>query len=136
MIVLVDTNVLVSAALRNRLPEQVVRFVATSDKCQWTVTPEILAEYVNVLQRPRFGLLPEVIRQWAELLELRTVLISSPASQVAVPRDPKDAPFLSAALAAEADFLVTGDRDLLQSKGVVSTRIVRVAEFADEFHIP
>jgi len=31
------------------------------------------------------------------------------------PRDPKDAPFLAAALAARADFLITGDNDLLQA---------------------
>ena len=52
-----------------------------------------------------------------------------------LPRDPKDAPFLAAALAAGADLLVTGDKDLLEAKNIVATRIVTVAEFCNEFQI-
>ncbi len=48
MNVLIDTNVLLSAALRDKLPERVVLYVATRDDCQWLVTPEILAEYTDV----------------------------------------------------------------------------------------
>ena len=50
-------------------------------------------------------------------------------------RDPKDAIFLAAAVAASADFLITGDNDLLQAKASVTTRIVTVAEFAIELGI-
>jgi hypothetical protein len=39
MIVVVDTNVLLSAALRDRLPEQVVLYVAMRDDWKWIVTP-------------------------------------------------------------------------------------------------
>ena len=60
MKVLVDTNVLISAALRDRLPESVVLHVATHDEWAWLVTKEILDEYINVLRRPKFGLSPEV----------------------------------------------------------------------------
>jgi uncharacterized protein len=135
MIVLVDTNVLVSAALRNRLPEQVVRYIATNGECRWIVTAEILTEYVEVLRRPRFGLSSEIINQWTELLNLRTTLVTCPAGPATFARDPKDVPFLAAAVAAGADFLITGDNDLLQAKGVVPTRIMTVVEFAAEIHI-
>ncbi len=63
MNVLIDTNVLISAALRDRLPERVVLYVATRDDCRWLVTPEILAEYVDVLRRPKFGLPEDVLKQ-------------------------------------------------------------------------
>ena len=66
---------------------------------------------------------------------MRTVNIGGPPTVPDFPRDPKDAPFLAAALAAQADFLVTGDKDLLHAKGVVATRIVTVAEFSSEFQI-
>ncbi len=52
MNVLIDTNVLLSAALRDKQPERVVLHVATRDDCKWLVTPEILAEYTEVLRRP------------------------------------------------------------------------------------
>ncbi len=51
------------------------------------------------------------------------------------PRDPKDAPFLAAALAAGADYLITGDRDLLDARDSLPCRVVTVAEFAAECHV-
>jgi uncharacterized protein len=135
MNVLIDTNVLLSAALRDKLPERVVLHVAGHDDLRWLVTPEILTEYTGVLRRPKFGLDEKTLERWAELLAMRTVNVGSPPHVPEFSRDPKDAPFLAAALAAQADFLVTGDKDLLQAKDVVATRIVTVAEFSSEFGI-
>jgi putative PIN family toxin of toxin-antitoxin system len=135
MKVLIDTNVLLSAALRDGLPERVVLYEATRDDCKWLVTPEILAEYTEVLRRPRFDLTAETLERWAGLLDMRTVVVGSPQMDVKFPRDPKDSPFLAAALASDADFLITGDKDLLDSRDIVRTRIVSVAEFSEEFQI-
>jgi putative PIN family toxin of toxin-antitoxin system len=133
MNVLIDTNVLLSAALRDRLPEQVVRYVAAADDCRWIVTEEIVREYVGVIKRPRFGLSPQLLQEWAELISLRTVMVASSPVQIEFPRDPKDAIFLSAALSAGADYLISGGNDLLQCRVGIATRIVSVAEFAAEF---
>jgi putative PIN family toxin of toxin-antitoxin system len=135
MIVLLDTNVLLSAALRDRLPERVVLYVATNDDCKWIVTPHILAEYIDVLRRPKFGFSPETLAHWSALIDMRTVNVPVPATSPQFSRDPKDAPFLAAALANRADFLITGDNDLLQSQGIVPTRILTAAEFARDFQI-
>jgi putative PIN family toxin of toxin-antitoxin system len=106
------------------------------DDFRWLVSPEILAEYNDVLRRPKFGLDPQVLKQWAELLAMRTVNIDSPPKVPDFPRDPKDAPFLAAAMSVRADYLITGDKDLLEAKDIVTTRIVTVVEFAREFQIP
>jgi putative PIN family toxin of toxin-antitoxin system len=135
MNVLIDTNVLLSAALRDRLPERVVLHVAAREEFRWLVTPAILAEYTDVLRRPKFGLDQQTLGRWAELLAMRTVNVGSPPQAPDFPRDPKDAPFLAAALAARADFLITGDKDLLEAKDIVATRIVTVAEFSSAFQI-
>ena len=65
MKVLLDTNVLLSAAWRDRLPEKVVLHVATDSDIQWIATAEILREYVDVLRRPKFGLSEDVLQQWS-----------------------------------------------------------------------
>src|SRR5665213_2939964 len=127
MNVLIDTNVLLSAVIRDKLPERVVLYVASADNIRWIVTPEILREYTDVLRRPKFGLERETLERWDGLLAMRTVKVASPTSVPDFPRDPKDAPFLAAALAAHADFLITGDNDLLQAKSVVATCILTVA---------
>jgi uncharacterized protein len=134
MNVIVDTNVLLSAAFRDRVPERVVLYIATRDDWRWIVTPDILAEYEQILRRPKFGLSEEVLRGWTELLALRTVNLGNPPT-FEFARDPKDAPFLAAALAANADLLVTGDADLLALRGQLPTRILTTAEFAAEFEV-
>jgi putative PIN family toxin of toxin-antitoxin system len=136
MRIVVDTNVLLSAALRDRLPEKVVQHIATAADCDWIATPEIIKEYVEVLRRPKFALSASVLHSWAELIAIRVLVIPSPtAVDVRLPRDPNDAPFLAAAIIAGANYLITGDNDLLHAKLSLTTRIVTVAEFAATFGI-
>ena len=135
MKVIIDTSVLVSAALRDRLPERVVLHVATQDAIKWLVTPQIMAEYLGVLARPKFKLTVESLNQWRELLAMRTVDIGSPPTSPDFPRDPKDAPFLAAALFSGADWLITGDQDLLTAPPIPPTRIVTAAQFAAHFQV-
>ncbi len=135
MKVVVDTNVLLSAALRDRLPERVVLYLAAQDDCKWLVTSEILREYSEVLARPKFKLTAQLLEKWSELVKMRTVDIGTPPASPEFPRDPKDATFLAASLFAAADWLITGDLDLLQAPPIPPTRIVTVAQFASEFQI-
>jgi putative PIN family toxin of toxin-antitoxin system len=79
------------------------------------------AEYTGVLRRPRFALEQQTIDRWSELLALWTVNVESPPKVAEFPRDPKDAPFLAAALMTHADYLITGDKDLLDAKKIVHT---------------
>lgn len=135
MNILIDTNVLLSAALKNRLPERVVRFVATETTCRWIGTVDIRQEYLDVLGRPKFRLSSELIQHWSELIDMRMIAVANPRQAIDFPRDPKDIPFLAAAIAIEADYLITGDRDLLNANISIATRIVSVSEFAAEFGI-
>lgn len=135
MRILIDTNVLLSAALRDRLPERVVLYIASRDDWRWLVTPKIMEEYTQVLRRPKFALPPEALAHWDALLHMRTINVSDVPVSVDFPRDPKDVPFLAAALAAEASYLITGDRALLSLKTTGNTQIVTVGSFAARFQI-
>lgn len=55
-IVIIDTNVLVSAVLRGREPRTVIQFIVDNPKFEWVVSAEILAEYKEVLSRKKFKL--------------------------------------------------------------------------------
>jgi predicted nucleic acid-binding protein len=87
MNVVIDTNVLLSGALRDKLPENVVVYAATRDDIRWIVTPSIIAEYVDVLRRPKFAISPETLASWSELVEMRTVMIADPRSSAESLRD-------------------------------------------------
>ena len=111
--VVLDTNVLVSAAVSPQgKPRRAVDFVVREGLVVFTEAT--YRELVEVLARPRLQrYLPEGGTQG--LLER----IAPVASHVAVGepiracRDPKDDKFLEAAVSGEADYLVTGDTDLL-----------------------
>jgi predicted nucleic acid-binding protein len=51
------------------------------------------------------------------------------------PRDPKDELFIAAILASEAEYLITGDEDLLYLQRLASTQVVKPSEFARIFGI-
>jgi len=102
MRVVIDTNLLVSAVIRDRLPERVLLWCLGQSDIEWLVTPEIMAEYSAVIQRPKFAL----------------------------PRDRKDAPFLMCAASGEADYLITGDGDFSEAQALIATPILSVRAFA------
>jgi putative PIN family toxin of toxin-antitoxin system len=54
MNVLVDTNVLISAVIRDRLPQRVIDEIVFRDDWFWIVSAEIETEYREVLARPKF----------------------------------------------------------------------------------
>lgn len=64
MRVVVDTNIVVSAILRDRLPEKVLLFVVSKPGIEWDASPEILAEYCEVLARPKFAIPQPVLSKW------------------------------------------------------------------------
>ena len=128
MKVVIDTNVLVSAALKNRIPEEVILFVVSHADMQWIASPEILAEYKEVLGRSKFALPPEIQRKWFDLLDTFTTVVEVDVT-IDFPRDRQDAKFLACALAAQADFFVTGDRDFSQAQKLVNTTIISASLF-------
>jgi putative PIN family toxin of toxin-antitoxin system len=108
--VVIDTNVLVSAILKNKDPEAVIVWVGGRADWQWVVSPDILTEYKEVLGRDKFRLTPEVRQKWFDLLEALTTVVGVDIP-LEFPRDQTDAKFLACALAAQANYFITGDRD-------------------------
>jgi predicted nucleic acid-binding protein len=54
--VVVDSNVVVSAILKDRVPEQVLQFILQHSEMEWIATDEIVNEYLAVLARPKFAI--------------------------------------------------------------------------------
>jgi putative PIN family toxin of toxin-antitoxin system len=120
----------VSAALKNRQPEQVVLLVASH--CQWLVSTEILQEYEQVLSCKKLNIARDKRDRFIRLIKQLTNLVEA-NSVVDFPRDRKDAKFLACAMAAKADFLITGDRDFSEAQQLTETKIISVREFLELF---
>jgi len=97
MIVIIDTNILISAAIANKNPEAVILFVIANSAFEWVVSAEIIAEYKEVLKRPRLKLTETQYERWVYLIDSVTTLIDVDV-EVDFPRDRKDAKFLACAI--------------------------------------
>ena len=132
MKIVIDINILVSAVLRDRDPELVIQFVVDHPEFEWVASQPILTEYKEVLSRRKFRLNQEVKDSWFNLLDEALTLVDVDTS-VDFPIDPDDAMFIACAIAADADFLITGDTDLFQGASLLNTTIVTVVQFKDLF---
>ena len=128
MKLVIDTNVLVSGILKDKNPERVILFAAGNPEVEWLVSPEILAEYKEVLSRDKFKLPTEITNRWFEILDRSTSLIE-PNRSIDFPRDQKDAKFLACAISSTADYVITGDRDFTEARKLLKTTIISVSMF-------
>ena len=93
---------------------------------------DILVEIIDVLGRDKFRskyhISPDDISALIDLIRLRGELVI-PFQKLTLCRDPKDDIFLEAALEGKAEYIVSGDFDLLDMKSFENIPILRVAEF-------
>lgn len=60
---------------------------------------------------------------------LVSAVLIEPNEQVSICRDPKDNKFLELAVSGKADFIVSGDEDLLELNPFREIRILKPADF-------
>ncbi|MEO7993233.1 MAG: putative toxin-antitoxin system toxin component, PIN family [bacterium] len=127
--VVIDTNVLVSACLRVGLPLRVLEVLLTDPEWRPVVTRLLAAEYLEVLRRPHIQV--GITRQPTILDRLLDVAdLVDPVATSVISRDTKDQMVLEAAAGGMADFLITGDKDILACAADTPFRIVSVRDFA------
>jgi putative PIN family toxin of toxin-antitoxin system len=130
----IDTNVIVSALVRpSGRPAEVVN-AARGGALLWITSLDLIKEAQRVLLRPHIRRLIEANEDAiADLfLVMNTVAMCvTPTRQVSASRDPDDNRVLEAAVAGEADYIVTGDRDLLELASYEGIRIVTPADFVE-----
>ena len=128
MKVVIDTNILISAAFRDREPEEAILFVVAHDEIDWIVSDEILNEYYDVLSRPKFDLPAGILDQWMQILKASTTTVPVNTT-IEFSRDRKDAKFIACALSAQAHFFITGDRDFTEAHKLMQTTILSLSLF-------
>ncbi len=129
--VVVDTNCLVSRLLLPvSIPAQAVESAIISGTL--LASEATLTELVEVLHRKKFRkyLEPEDIKTFLHMLG-RMVEVIPIQRQVTVCRNPKDNQFLDVALNGRAEFLITGDQDLLQLDPFMDVCILAPKSFCD-----
>jgi putative PIN family toxin of toxin-antitoxin system len=126
MKVFLDTNVLASALATRGLCADVFREVLARHEL---VTCEIvLRELRDVLVR-KFGVPKEIAAELEQMIREVAILAMHRADVAAQIKDKDDLPILAAALAAEADVFVTGDKELTKLRTLAGTPILSPRAF-------
>jgi len=105
----IDTNILVSAALKPEGLQRTVLLLALTKPARLYVTRAIVAEYREVLSRPELKIRRGLRERLLQLVKNRAQIVS-PSRALQVAKDPGDNKFLECADAARADYLVTGNQ--------------------------
>lgn len=104
-----DTNILVSAALKPNGLQRTIILIATTKLARLYVSDAILAEYREVLSRPELRIRKGLRQQLLQLIRSNSHSVT-PGRLLQVTRDPDDNKFLECAEAGRADYLVTGNQ--------------------------
>lgn len=127
--IILDTNWYVSSSINRNSRRQLFK-ILTNSNLEVFYSKELLLEYQEVISRNRFRKIvseTQVIRFLSLILPKLTVTTIN--KTVLISRDKKDNYLLALALECNADYLVTGDKDLLVLKEIGDTKIVKMSEF-------
>jgi putative PIN family toxin of toxin-antitoxin system len=126
-----DTNVLVSAFLWQGLPARLIE-LASENEIRLFTSRALLDELDEVLHRKKLAKAVRLTGFSADQLvnhyRRLTYRITTRQLTRRISRDPDDDQVLACALAAKADLIVSGDRDLLTLKSFRKIPIVTAAE--------
>jgi putative PIN family toxin of toxin-antitoxin system len=125
--VVLDTNVLISGLLGGTATEVIRRW--RGGAFDLIVSEEIVSEYEQVLKRPKFKLPEWVVQELLDYIHSKSQWVEPHAIIESVVRDPFDAKFLEAAIAGHADWIVSGDKDLLELGQFETVAIISLREF-------
>lgn len=126
-VVVFDTNILFSATGWRGHPFRCVE-LARAGQIRAVTCPEILGELAEKLAAKLSFSAEQTDETLADYLGFHA-LVDIPGVLNAVPRDPEDNAVLECAQAGQAQFIVTGDQDLLALEGFQGVEILAAAEF-------
>jgi len=130
MRLILDTNLWISFLISSKYEK--LDELLFNEKCKLLFSQELLEEFVTVAKRPKLKKyisrdeLEDLLETIDEVAEIVNV-----TSEISQCRDPKDNFLLSLAIDGKADFLLTGDKDLLVLKKIGNTEIKTISEFFD-----
>lgn len=126
--IVIDTNLWISYLITKgfkRLDKLIY-----SDKARLVFSQELIDEFIEVAKRPKFSKYfhADDVRKLLELFDTYGEFVEIKSS-INVCRDAKDNFLLSLSFDGQANYLITGDNDLLELKNFGKTSILTITDF-------
>jgi putative PIN family toxin of toxin-antitoxin system len=127
MKIVLDSNIWISFAIGKRLLE--LEYVFNQPDIYIYASDQLFLEVSATLRKPKLQRYVSAERRNVLLKYMATCPMATIDAQTIRCRDPKDNFLLSLAQTVQADFLITGDNDLLVLKRHFSTAIISFNDF-------
>ncbi len=127
--VVLDTNIFVSMVLGGQVGK--INDEWRAGKFILVVSEDIVSEYVDVLQRPKLRLRSRTLATIVNRVYRKAEFVTPQEKIFIVLADTADNKFLEAAVTGKTDYIVSGDKHLLDLKEYRSIPIVTAREFID-----
>lgn len=133
--IVIDTNVIVSSLIQRNYPNFIINELFIENKFQLCVSEELMAEYYEVLTRPKFSKFQDFfIRAEALLAYIETKATKYyPTIPVELISDDDDNMILELADECKADFIITGNITDFTFPTYKQTKIVTPKEYWDNY---
>ncbi|MBL7159902.1 putative toxin-antitoxin system toxin component, PIN family [Candidatus Microgenomates bacterium] len=127
--VVIDTNVWISAIFWGKKPRKIIE-AWVNNRFYLIASPDLLSELYKTIEKKAKILkpAPNFALEWLKLIDQKSILVY-PKKKVKICRDLKDNTLLEACSKSEADYLITGDKDLLVLKTFKKTKIFTPQKF-------
>ena len=127
--VVLDTNIFVSMALGGHVGK--INDEWRAGKFILVVSEDIVSEYLEVLQRPKLRLKSRTIAAIVNRIYRKAEFVAPEEKIFVVLADTTDNKFIEAAITGSTDYIVSGDKHLLDLKEYQSIPIITAREFLD-----
>jgi putative PIN family toxin of toxin-antitoxin system len=128
--IVIDTNVIISAALKPVGRQAVVISLVAFGAVELCVSEDVLAEYREVFSRPKFSHLdPKAVAHLLALLERQSTMVT-PTERLSISEHDSDNRFYECAAEGGADYIVTGNTRHFR-KSYRNTRIITARELIE-----
>lgn len=127
MKVVLDTNILISAAIAKGKPHMLL-IKGISNEIAVITSRQLLKEFREVISRPKFKLSVSERDKFISTVKRTVELVKVKSNFKVIKEDPDDNDVLNAAYDGKADYIVSGDPDLLNLKEFRGIKIVTVSK--------
>jgi uncharacterized protein len=128
MRVVLDTNVFISG-IHWSGPSEKILYSWTDNKFEVITSIEIIEEVIKTLTNFKIPLPTKDILLWIYILAGKSITAEPEEKLSIVKDDPDDNKFIEAAVAGNADYIITQDKHLLKIKEHKNIKIVKPEEF-------
>jgi uncharacterized protein len=133
--IILDTNVLISALIQRNYPNFILYNCIIESSVELCLSDDLLAEYIEVIHRPKFNRYPEFIKK-AEFVITQIAEKSKkykPTTIINIINDIDDNKLLELAVESKADFIITGNTNDFTITEYNGTKIITPKDYWENY---